>query len=48
MDLTCPDCGERLSPVALETRTRFENGEFETRYRCPNCHSEFGDVQQLR
>lgn len=48
MDLTCPSCGEELRPYELETNTRFENGEFQTGYQCPRCHSAFGDLEQLR
>lgn len=36
-----------MTPVELETQTRFQNGDFQTTYQCPGCADEFSGIEQL-
>ncbi|MFB6253414.1 MAG: hypothetical protein ABEI06_02265 [Halobacteriaceae archaeon] len=46
-DLNCPDCGQSIAMHELETSTVAQSEGFKTKYRCPFCHTDFEDIDNL-
>jgi DNA-directed RNA polymerase subunit RPC12/RpoP len=42
----CSDCEREVAMHELETKTVAQRDGFDTRYRCPFCHADLGDVTQ--
>ncbi|MFB6146181.1 MAG: hypothetical protein ABEJ08_00655 [Halobacteriaceae archaeon] len=43
----CPDCERSIAMHELDTRTVAQTSGFQTTYRCPFCHTDFENVEQL-